>query len=46
MQNILIYDVEANRIDKICDKYDITEAELIEALLDNVTDDELDEIMH
>ena len=46
MQNILIYDVEAKRIDKICDKYDVTEAELIEALLDNVTDDELDEIMH
>lgn len=45
MQNILIYDTEAKRIDKICDKYDVTEAELIEVLLDNVTDDELDEMM-
>ena len=45
MQNILIYDVEAKRIDEICDKYDVTEAELIEVLLDNVTDDELDEIL-
>lgn len=45
MQNILIYDVEAKRIDEICDKYDITEAELIEALLDNATDEDLDEIL-
>ena len=45
MQNILVYDTEAKRIDKICDKYDVTEAELIETLLDNVTDEDLDEMM-
>lgn len=46
MKNILVYDIEANRIDEICDKYDVTEAELIATLLDNVTDEELDEIMY
>lgn len=45
MQNILVYDVEAKRIDEICEKHDITEAELIEALLDNATDEDLDEIL-
>lgn len=45
MQNILIYDTEAKRIDEICDKYDVSEATLIEALLDNVTDEDLDEML-
>lgn len=45
MQNILVYDTDAKRIDKICDRYDVTEAELIETLLDNVTDEDLDEMM-
>ena len=45
MQNILVYDTEAKRIDQICDRYDVTEAELIETLLDNVTDEDLDEMM-
>lgn len=45
MQNIFVYNTEAERIDKICDKYDITEAELIEALLDNVTDEEIKEMI-
>ena len=45
MQNVLVYDIEAKRIDEICDKYDITEAELIETLLDNVSDEDLDEMI-
>ncbi len=45
MQNILVYDVEAKRIDEICEKYDTTEAELIEVLLDNVSDEDLEEMM-
>ena len=45
MQNILIYDVEAKRINEICKKYGVTEAELIEALLDNITNEDLDEIL-
>ena len=45
MKTISIYDIEADRIDEICEKYDISEATLIEALLDNTTDEDLDEIL-
>lgn len=45
MTNIWVYDVEAEQIEKICNKYDITAAELIEALLTNITKEELKEIL-
>lgn len=45
MKKIYVYDSEEKRIDEICEKYDISEAELIEALLDNVTDEEIEELI-
>ena len=36
MKKIDIYDIEDERIEKICEEQDITTAELIEALLDAV----------
>lgn len=45
MKKIYVYDSEEKRIDDICEKYDISEAELIEALLDNVTDEEIEELI-
>ena len=36
MTSISVYEVEAKRIEKICDDKDTTSAELIEALLDAV----------
>ena len=45
MKTIAVYDYEAKKIDEICFKYDTTEAELIEALLENISDDELAEIL-
>lgn len=41
MKTITIYDYEAQKIDEICSRYDITEAELIEALLENVNVEEI-----
>ena len=34
MVNISVYDTEAKEIEKICEDYGITEAELIQALMD------------
>ena len=45
MKKIYVYDSEEKRIDEICEKYDISEAELIEALLDNVTDEEIEKLI-
>ena len=42
MVKISVYDTEAKEIEKICEDYGITEAELIEALMDVVRD----EIIH
>ena len=36
MNTISVYDIEAERIEQLCEKKDTTEAELIEALLDAV----------
>lgn len=43
MTAINIYDTDDKRIDRLCDKYDLTTPELIEILLDNVEGEE-DEI--
>lgn len=43
MVSILIYNTDDERIDRLCDKYDTTAAEIIQALLDNAEGDE-DEI--
>ena len=45
MKVITIYDYEAKKIDEICFRYDVTEAELIAALLENISDDEIAEIL-
>ena len=37
MKTILVYDYEADRIEKICEELDVSEAEVIEALF-NVLD--------
>lgn len=36
MKRIWVYDTEAEAIDRICDDNDITEAELIEMLMDYI----------
>ena len=36
MREIRVYDVEAEAIERICDDNDITEAELIEMLMDYI----------
>lgn len=36
MKNISIYDIEYDRLDKIADAHDVTDADIIEALLDAV----------
>lgn len=41
MKTVRVYDVEANMIDEYCNALDTTEAEVIEALLEMVTLDEL-----
>lgn len=38
MQNILIYDVEAEAIEKVCDANDMTEAEVVEMLCEYLDD--------
>ena len=40
MERISVYDIEAQRIEDICDKYDLTEPEVIEILLDSVIDED------
>ena len=40
MTNVRIYDYDMERIDKICEKYDLTEHEVIELLLDSVEGEE------
>ena len=41
MKNITVYDIEENKIEKLCNEYDITEAELIEALLEAIEDNNI-----
>ena len=40
MTNIEIYDVDMSRMEGIVDRYDITVAEVIEIMLDNIDTDE------
>lgn len=42
MKNISIYDTEAEVIETMCDTYDVSEAELIEAILDAIKDNDID----
>lgn len=41
MKSITVYDVEAEQIEKICDQFAITEAELIEALMSALEHDDI-----
>lgn len=41
MQSVSVYDIEAKKIEDLCDRYDITEPELIEKLIEIVESDEI-----
>lgn len=43
MTTISIYDDSYKLIEKICDKLDVSEAEVIDYLLDNMTDEAAEE---
>ena len=45
MTKITIYDYEAELIEKLCEKYDTTEAEIICAVFGNLTVDDIEEIL-
>lgn len=36
MKNITVYDYDDERIQQICDRYDLREAEVIELILDEI----------
>lgn len=42
MKNINVYDIEAEKLDKICEEHDTSEAEIIEALFDIIDDLKID----
>ena len=42
MTKITVYDVEANKIEEICEDYDTTEAEVIEALIEAIEYNDID----
>ena len=42
MMSINSYDIEGQRIEELCEEYDITEAELVEALINAVDDGTVD----
>lgn len=42
MKRINVYDYDAERIEKICEKYDLYEPQVIELLLDNIVEAEED----
>lgn len=44
MTSVRVYDDTAKLIEKIADKYDITEAEVIDTILENLTEDDIDEM--
>lgn len=44
MQRIMVYDDTEKEIQRICEKLDITEAELIDYLFENLTDEAKEEI--
>ena len=41
MQSISCYDIEAKKIEDLCDRYDITEPELMEKLIEIIESDEV-----
>ena len=42
MRNLNVYDIEADDIERIADKNDVTVAEVVEALMDAVRDWDID----
>jgi len=44
MQRISVYDDTADLIDIICEELDITEAELVDQLIDETSDDRIQEV--
>lgn len=46
MKTISVYDDTAKRIEKISDEYDVSEAEVIAVILENLSDEELDEMLY
>lgn len=36
MKNITVYDYDEERINELCEKYDMSEYEVVELLLDNI----------
>ena len=42
MKSISVYDIEADKIEKLCDEYDTTSAELIEKFIMAVEDGDID----
>jgi hypothetical protein len=45
MKVIRVYDTEAKYIEKLVDKYNTTEAEIIASILDNLTDEEIESML-
>ena len=45
MKTIRVYDDEAKFIEKLVNKYDTTEAEIIASILDNLTDEEIEDML-
>ena len=44
MTSVRVYGDTAKLIEKIADKYDTTEAEVIDTILENLTEDDIDEM--
>lgn len=42
MQNITVYDTEADRINKLCEELDTTAAELVQAFFDIIDGEDID----
>ena len=42
MKLISVYDIEASAIEKLSEKHDVTEAEIVTALLDAIEDNGID----
>lgn len=45
MTKIMVYDTDAERLDKITDEYDTTVAELVQLLLDEMEEADVDTVM-
>ena len=41
MKNISVYDSDAETLDKLCDKYEATTAELIETFIDAIINEDI-----